>query len=246
MIFLPKDTRTLVSTPTVVASRFVQEIAGGKYLHLGFKSSLQKALENILAVKLPDHVVIDLSTDVAKVDKGLDQCWSHHYRIVSIKGQKPIIVGIFQGRHKTSNVSDFYEQFMQEIMDVREEGKISVGNKRISFIIRSFIADAPSRAFVLNHCGHSASHACSKCRVEGHRSTVPGFGGSMVFVGIGHPLRSDDEYPNLVDDDHHKGRCPLAPLLGLVTCVPLEGMHSVYLGNVKKVLEAKIQGKFGH
>ena len=81
--------------------------------------------------------------------------------------------------------------------------------------------------------------------MEGYRCTVPGFEGTMVHPGVRHELRTDDDYRNIVDEDHHKGRSPLAPLLPLITRVPFESLHSVYLGNVKKVFSAQIGGKFG-
>ena len=68
----------------------------------------------------------------------------------------------------------------------------------------------------------------------------------MIFEGMRHTARTDEEYEHLVDEDHHKGRSPLSQILGLVSRVPFETMHSIWLGNVKKVLSAKIEGKFGH
>lgn len=240
---LPKDTRTLLQTPTVVASTFVRPIAGGEYLHIGFRSTLTKKLDRLPANALPETVDIDFSTDGGKA--GTDQFWPHQYRIYNIADKRPIIAGIFKGRHKPTNPFDFYEQFVDEIVEIREEGGIAVGDKRLPLNVRCFIADAPARAFALNHYGHTSANACSKCKIEGLRCTVPGFGGTMIFPGIGHPLRTDEEYRNVVDDDHHKGRSPLTPLLGLVTCVPFESMHLVYLGNMKKIISAQVGGKFG-
>ncbi|XP_033231596.1 uncharacterized protein LOC117182606 [Belonocnema kinseyi] len=176
---------------------------------------------------LPENIIIDFSTDGAKVDEGLDQFWPHQYRILNISDKRPIIAGIFQGRHKPTNPFEFYEQFVQEITQVREEGGILIRNRRLPLILRCFIADAPARAFVLNHNGHTAAQACSKCKVEAHRCTVAGVAGTMVFPGFRHELRTDDDYENVIDEDHHKGRSPLSPLVGLVTRVPFEAMHSV-------------------
>ena len=159
---------------------------------------------------LPDNVVIDFSMDGAKVDKGLDQFWPHQYRVVNIQDKRPIIVGIFQGRHKSSNAFEFYEEFLKEISEVLEEGGILIRNRRLPLSIRCFIADAPARAFVLMHFGHNSSNACSKCKVQDHRCTVPIFEGIMIHPGIRHKLRTDDDYRNVVDGDHHKSRSPLA------------------------------------
>lgn len=77
----------------------------------------------------PENIEIDLSTDGAKVDKGMDQFWPQQYRIFNIAHKRSIMAGFFQGRHKPSNPFAFYEQF----------------------------DDAPAKAFVLNHYGHNSS-----------------------------------------------------------------------------------------
>lgn len=68
----------------------------------------------------------------------------------------------------------------------------------------------------------------------------------MVFTGIKHCIRTDDEYVRLVDDEHHKGPSPLSRLpIGLVSQVPVEYMHSVCIGVAKKLLMSWITGKYG-
>ncbi|XP_033231488.1 uncharacterized protein LOC117182496 [Belonocnema kinseyi] len=244
--YLPKDTRTLVNTLTAVASRYIQEIAGGEYLHIGLKKSMIKKLESLPENKLPEVIIIDLSTDGCKVDKGPDQYWPMQYRIFNIPDKRAIIVGIFKGKTKPSNPFDFFDQIVQEIVEIQEQGGIFIANRQLPLQVRCFIADAPARAFALNHYGHTASNACSKCRVEGHRCEVQGHEGAMIFLGIRHPLRTDEDYENLLDEDHHRGRSPLAPIVPLVTRVPFEAMHSVWIGNAKKVISAHVDGKFGH
>lgn len=84
--------------------------------------------------------------------------------------------------------------------------------------LRAFIADAPARSWTLNHFGHTSSNPCSKCRVIGTR-----YEDQMVFMGINHRLRTDDEYSQLEDENHHKGPTPLTRLpMGMVSQVPVE------------------------
>lgn len=45
--FLPKVAGTILRTPTNVASAYIQQIAGGEYLHIGFKETLLKKLTKI-------------------------------------------------------------------------------------------------------------------------------------------------------------------------------------------------------
>ena len=237
--FLPKDARTILQTPTIVATTLIQRIAGGEYLHLGFKITLEKKLKSIPVHLLPEKIVIDFSTDGGKANKGVKSFWPLQYRIFNIPNNKPIIAGVFLGKQKPTNAYDFFEQFLHEIVQIRDEGGIFIIDRRIPLSVRCFIADAPARAFALNHYGHNSSKPCSKCKVEGRY-----YMGRMIFEGIRHPLRTDEEYRNLTDEDHHKGRSPLSEILDLVTQVPLEGMHLVWIGNVKKVILANVEGKF--
>lgn len=57
-------------------------------------------------------------------------------------------------------------------------------------------------------------------------------------------MRTDENYRNLTDEDHHLGATPLVDVLDLVTQVPFEAMHILWLGNVKKEISANIIGKF--
>lgn len=134
---------------------------------------------------------------------------------------------------------------IQEISEIRREGGILIRNRRLPLTVRCFIADAPARAFVLNHYDHNSADPCSKCKVEGRQCLNDGFQGTMVFPGNEHAGRTDDDYRNVTDEDHQKGRSPLTDVLPIVTRVPFEIMHCVYLGNVKKLLSAQIEGKFG-
>lgn len=65
--YLPKDARTLLQTPTVVANRYLQQLAGGEYLHIVLRSTITKKLKSLPADMLPETIEIDFSTDGAKV-----------------------------------------------------------------------------------------------------------------------------------------------------------------------------------
>ncbi|XP_032690600.1 uncharacterized protein LOC116853586 isoform X1 [Odontomachus brunneus] len=245
--FLPKNVRTLLQTPTAPAIAHVQRIPGGEYLHIGLKYILKKKLENFTAEMLPESVEIDFSTDGAQLsNSGTFQFWPIQFRVVNCTDKRPMIAGVFKGQQKPLNPFDFFEKFIEEILTIRAEGGIIIRNRRLPLHIRCFIADAPARAMVLNYYGHMSANACSKCKVEGYRCEEVGYRGIMVFPGIRHSLRTNEEYNNMVDEDHHKGPSPLNSILGLVTQVPFEPLHLIYLGNVKKVLHTHIQGKYGH
>lgn len=129
---------------------------------------------------------------------------------------------------------------MAEIREIRQEGGIRIRDQLLPVNFVCFIADAPARAFAINHYGYNSGFPCSKCKVEGKRVD-----GIIAFKSTKNIERTDDEYKVANADDHHKGRSPLTEVLGLVTRVPFEIMHLVYLGVTKKNFAAKIEGKYG-
>ena len=160
--------------------------------------------------------------------------------------KKPIIAGCYLGHKKPSNAFDFLNLLVTEVVELIEQGGTDVRARLLPLHIRCFIADAPHppRAFVLNHYGHNAPYAYSKCKVQGHYSSVPNSKRTRVFTGKGHQQRTVDEYSAVLDEDRHKGPSPLSGIMGLVTQVAFEVMHIIHIGVLKRLLEAQINGSY--
>lgn len=190
---------------------------------------------------IPNVLQVDWSTDGAKLNKsGNMQIWPIQCRITNIPNTKPEIVGVYKGPKKPYNVDLFLHQFINDVLEVIDRGILFL-EKQIPVVLRAFIADAPARSWILNHFGHTSSNPCSKCKITGIR-----YEGRMIFIGINHPLRTDNEYAQLKDEDHHKGPSPIIRLpMGMVSQVPVEYMHLICIGVVKKLLTAWVTGKYG-
>lgn len=221
-----------MKTPKIVQCNIIQ-IGTGEYIHIGFKETLAKKLLLIPSNQLPDELEIDFSTDGAKLDNSL-QFWSILVRVVNISDKRPILVGVYKGKQKPCNPHLFMAYFIEEFLAIRQNGGINIERQKIPIKIRSFIADAPARSFILNHQGHMGSNACSKCKVKGIRLSR-----TMTFHGINCQVRTDEEYKMCLDEEHHRGESPLSTLpMGLVSQVPFEYMHLVLLGVTKKIITA--------
>lgn len=88
---------------------------------------------------------------------------------------------------------------------------------------------------------HSGYSACSKCTQTGVR-----YENRIVFSDKIETRRTDETFGNpfSLDDDHYRGTTILSELgIGLVSRLPLESMHLIYLGVVKKLLNLWVGGK---
>jgi len=185
---------------------------------------------------------IDFNTDGCTLDKSSSiHIWPIQIRIANIQHAKAIVVGIYKGMQKPSDPNIFFEKFVIDIKKIMFNGGVNFHGNKIPISLRCFIADAPARVFILNHCGHTSSQPCSKCKICGTRSE-----GRNVFNDINYSPRSDEEYSIGLDEGHHKeGKSPLSILpIGMVSQVPFEYMHLVCLGVMKKLLLAWVYGKY--
>ncbi|XP_032684038.1 uncharacterized protein LOC116850181 [Odontomachus brunneus] len=215
-INLPKDVKTLLNTPRhrVVLCTVEPE----EYIHFDLEIALVESLCNAPFVSRIGELELDFNTDGCTLDKsGIVQIWPIQCRISNLHNTKPIVVGIYKGAQKPYDATALFEKFIADVKTIFSNGGINFRGTLILIKLRAFVADAPARAFVLNHCGHTSYYPCSKCKVHGMQ-----IDGRTVFHGLHHPVRTDEDYRLRRDDNHHKeGTSPLSVLLmGMVSQVP--------------------------
>lgn len=236
---LPKDIRTLIGTPRkrVILSK----IEPGEYVHFDVATTLVQCLSNISSTDTINELVLDINTDGCSLYRsGSASIWPIQCMIKNVQDIKPLVVGIYKGTQKPNDPNIFFEKLVADVREIISSGGIDFNGKKIPIRLRCFIADAPARAFILNHRGHMSSRPCSKCKIDGVRCE-----GRYVFYNVDNSLRTDEDYIKCIDEDHHKGTSPLAMLpLGMVSCVPFEYMHLVCLGVMKKMLSAWVYGQY--
>lgn len=91
----------------------------------------------------------------------------------------------------------------------------------------------------MNVKGHGGYSSCSKCTVVGEHKR-----NRMYFNELAAPKRTDNDFKDKKDEDYHVGLTVLENIsnLGLVTNVPLDYMHLVCLGVVRKLLYLWVGG----
>ena len=99
------------------------------------------------------------------------------------------------------------------------------------------ICDAPARAYLQKVKGHSGCSGCERCIQSGV------YCNEVTFPLVDSDLRTDIQFDEMSDEDHHLGASPLSRLsIGMVSQFPLDYMHLVCLGVTRRLLLLWISG----
>jgi hypothetical protein len=235
---LPKDPRTLLRTNV---SFDVLDVADGQYYHFGIKNNVitqleldPENLENLQEISL--LINID-GLPIFKSSPG--QLWPILGMIDCMSVKEPFVIGLFYGLTKPKDLTEYLSYFVQEVRDLSEIGITCLG---VNFGIRihGFVCDAPARAFVKGTKSHSGYSACERCTTHGVWLN------KVTFPELNAPLRTDETFQAMTDEDHHVGPSPLTDLtLGMVTQFPLDYMHLVCLGVMRRLILLWKKGPLG-
>ena len=243
-IQLPKDPRTMLKT----ARRYnIRNIANGLYHHFGIAEGIARTItsENVRALTNESNTIncihIQVNVDGLPLHKSSKaQFWPILGRVVQPVTSEPFVIGLFSGEKKPGDVGEFLHDFIAEVQFIEQHGMDIDGcDNKPGIHLSCFICDAPARAYIKNIKGHNAYHGCDKCTQNGV------WKGKVTFPEIGACLRSDVDFDEMKDENHHLQNT-LSPLcnisLGIVSQFPHDPMHLVYLGVVKRLIWSWIKG----
>lgn len=235
---LPADFRTLLCTPRTIKCI---DVAPGKYYHFGLMSGLKKSIDRYFPKdKIPNKILYNVNIDGLPLAKSSsDQIWPILGSICIDFYTEPFAIGIYSGKEKPRDCDEFLSDLVEDVNMTQQNG-IIVDKKCISCKLNVFTCDASAKAFITGTKGHNAYHGCGKCTQEGkfvlNRVTYP---------ETKAPLRSDQSFSRKIDENHHKRKSILEKIenLGMVSQFPLDYMHLICLGVMKKLISFWIRGK---
>lgn len=141
---MPKCGRTLMQTQHSVIP--VQVLAGGgEYWHNG----LAKCLTNMLReLDHPISISLNINIDGLPLYNSSKMAfWPILFNIHEMPKIPPAVIGIYCGETKITDVETYFNNFVDEMLDVMAKG-VHINSHKISVKIRCFICDSPARAFV--------------------------------------------------------------------------------------------------
>lgn len=235
---LPDDARALLKTPRLENTEYsVVALSPGEYCHFGLAAGLKHSLK---FVKDPPSIVsLIVNVDGLPLAKSSRmQLWPIQCRVSNCgEGFGPFVIGAYAGPSKPHSSNAFLRAFVDELQYLLANGLV-VNGKPIEVCLKALVCDAPARSFVMMTKGHSGYNGCPKCCVEGAY-----IGGKVVFPDSDCPLRTNASFRQQHDSEHHRGTSILVELpLDTVCDVPLDYMHVVLLGVVKKLFSLWLSG----
>lgn len=220
---LPKDARTLLKTPTKLS---YEVMGSGQFYYFGILEKLQQ-ISNKHDI---NHLLLDFGVDGLPLHKSTNfSFWPILCRIRNLHF-KIFTVAIYYGSEKPI-LDHFFRAFVEELVVLSTEG-LNVDGRIIPVQIGAFCCDAPARAFVKNIKSHNGYSGCDRCSDRGVYCNR-----RMLFLKLDAPLRTNNDFQKTVDGVHHRGNTPLSALgVGMISNFPVDYMHSVCLGVMRKLL----------
>lgn len=261
---LPCDPRTLLKMPKNVD---VSSSAGGLYLHIGCKAGIINRINLWLTItgiessvyfkKLcQQHLTGDgsviltltINIDGLPLTKSAGSSfWPIQAILDQSKNKKPFVIGLFWGVKKPNDVDELLGPTIDELIFLKTEG-ITVNGQVYRVFVRCVVCDVPARNLMKCTKPYMAFYGCERCIQRGTHK------GRVVFPKVDAPLRTHDAF--LADDlankerdePHVKEKSPFLRLeyLDLVKSFPLDYMHLVCLGVMRKLINCWLKGSLPH
>lgn len=229
---LPKDPRTLLSTPVCADMR---GLAGGSYYHFGVAQSLCSQLSKLSQDSLHgvDTLTLQINIDGLPLFKSsLQTLWPIFAIVKELPEAGVFMIGVYGGTSKPTSVHDYLEQFIHDLKDVCGCG-VQFNNKHYKVALPdAFMCDAPARAFLKCVKGHTGYFGCERCVRKGvsvaHR---------MTFPEISAAPRTNVRFAEMMEGEYQVEQSPLIGLgIGCITDFVLDYMHLVCLGVVRRLI----------
>jgi hypothetical protein len=205
----------------------------GEFVYFGLEVQLKKHIQQTMGASGLSKIELLFNIDGVPISKSSSrQFWPILCACVNRNAlAKPFVVGIFCGNSKPESIDAFLSDFIKDLKQVRDSG-MPLGSTVVQVAIKGFICDAPARAFIKCIKGHGGYYGCERCTQKGEYIE-----NKIIFPLVDSQKRTDSSFRLQEHAEHHKALSPLMQLdIGLVSQFPLEYMHLVCLGAMKKLL----------
>ncbi|XP_036143526.1 uncharacterized protein LOC114255061 [Monomorium pharaonis] len=237
---IPKDPRTLLKTPTNVV---VTPLGNGTYYYFGIEKTLNLfCINHKISIEQNEEFLLAVNIDGLPLSKSTNSTfWPILCSIKSIKilMKQVFLIALYHGPEKPKSIDDYFRDFVNECIHLSNNG-ILINSCRYNFRVLMLICDSPAKSFALSIKHHTGYFSCTKCDQEGDM-----FNNVMCFTETKYfNKRTDTSFRTNAQQDHHTGRSMLLdiPNFNLIDNVPIDYMHCLLLGAMKRLLCHKRYG----
>jgi len=232
---LPLSAKGLLHTKRLVE---IKVVSGGEYYYFGLAYWLESLLNSGVFEFAAGQLTIHVNIDGIPLFNSSNTClWPILCSVKELEGSL-FPAALYCSSHKPSPVDEYLQDFITEMQSLEQFGFKHSG-KRYSVKLGAIICDAPARAFVKCIKSHSGYNCCERCRQRGEW-----LHGRLILPDLDAPRRTDASFISVDDAGHHVGVSPFTKLqCGMVAAFPLDYMHLVCLGVVRRLIN---QWMYGH
>ncbi|XP_069107406.1 uncharacterized protein [Argopecten irradians] len=219
--------------------RMVSDVA---FYHFGLENMLGHKLSQMPAQALEDvqRFVLALNIDGCPLFKSTGlSAWPVLACVTNIKPRVIFPISIAVGVSKPKDLN-FLVEAISDLDKALREGYV-FNDKQFTVHLQCVICDAPAKAFVKCTKQYSGYYGCDKCCQKGF------YIGRMTYPLISlFNMRTNTSFRNTSQPEHHKGLSPFTRLpIDMIEDFPIDYMHQVCLGVVKKLILRWIRGPIG-
>jgi hypothetical protein len=234
----PADARTVLKTNVskINIQTEIQSVHPGIYYHFGVENGL-KALSNSLNFT-EENINIFIGIDGLPLTKSSSSCfWPILGSVESKFVSYPIVflIGLYWGKDKPKDSNLFLKDLVDELIELSKNGSMKISPNKKFVYAYGFCCDAPAKSFVLKTKGHTGFFSCSKCTTEGVYLE-----NRVCFPNTTFTKRTHNDFLLRLNEEYHvtdtMSLITKVPHIDIINSFPLDYMHLVCLGVVKKLI----------
>lgn len=230
---VPKDARTILGTERKAAVE--QE---GTFVHFGLRKGIEEAIPE---GPVPVEVTLQVNIDGVPLYKSSSTCfWPILCMVVHGNCKQIFLVSVYCGPGKPPNVDAFVSPFLSEMRDLMENGMLIKG-RHVTVKLQAVVCDAVARSYLKSIKSHNGYYGCERCAQKGVHQE-----GRMLFPEQDADLHSNETFRQQLYPCHHTGQSPFLQLdVDIISLFPLDYMHLLCLGIMKRLLHIWAGGRYG-
>lgn len=233
---LPVTARTLLNTRREIETK---SVSGMEYYYFGLEGELKNNLSKYPCELVNQLNVLDISLNI----DGLPLFKSSKTSLwpvlcsIDLKPKTVFAVALTLGSSKPDSLS-FLNEMIQDLNRILQNG-ITLQERLISVNLKCVICDAPAKAMVKGIKLYSGYCGCDRCNQKGE------WIGRMTYQDIDNlHNRTDITFRCQVQAEHHLKMSPFCNLpIDMIKTFPIDYMHQVCLGVMKRLLLVWMRGK---